>query len=134
MAGPIEKARAAGAADLAVTERGTAFGYGDLVVDMRAFARLRDATGAAVLFDATHSVQRPGRGPAGTSGGDRSAVPALLRAAAAAGADGFYVETHPHPDAAASDAACMWPLADLPRLIESALDVWHAVREDRVRA
>jgi 2-dehydro-3-deoxyphosphooctonate aldolase (KDO 8-P synthase) len=134
MAGPVEKARMAGAADVAVTERGTAFGYGDLVVDMRAFARLRDATGAPVLFDATHSVQRPGRGPRGASGGDRSVVPVLLRAAAAAGADGFYVETHPSPDAAPSDAASMWPLGELPQLIETALDVWHAVREGRVRA
>jgi len=134
MAGPVGKARAAGATTVAVTERGTAFGYGDLVVDMRAFARLRDATGAAVLFDATHSVQRPGRGPAGTSGGDRSMVPVLLRAAAAAGADGFYIETHPTPDTAPSDAASMWPLGELPQLVESALDVWHAGQGGRVRA
>jgi 2-dehydro-3-deoxyphosphooctonate aldolase (KDO 8-P synthase) len=134
MAGPVGKARAAGATDLAVTERGTTFGYGDLVVDMRTFARLRDVTGAPVLFDATHSVQRAGRGPDGTSGGDRSMVPVLLRAAAAAGADGFYVETHPTPDAAPSDAASMWPLGELPQLIEAALDVWHAGREGRVRA
>lgn len=134
LAGPVEKARAAGATSIAVTERGTAFGYGDLVVDLRAIPRLRDATGTAVLFDATHSVQRPGRGPAGVTGGDRSMVPVLLRAAAAAGADGFYVETHPTPDAAPSDAASMWPLADLPHLIESALDVWHAAQGGRVRA
>lgn len=134
MAGPVEKAREAGATSLAVTERGTAFGYGDLVVDMRVFGLLRDATGAAVLFDATHSVQRPGRGPGGASGGDRAMVPVLLRAAAAAGADGFYVETHPTPEAAPSDAASMWPLGELPQLVEGALDVWHAGREGRVGA
>ena len=134
LAGPVERARAAGATAIAVTERGTAFGYGDLVVDMRAMPRLREATGAAVLFDATHSVQRPGRGPGGGSGGDRAMVPVLLRAAAAAGADGFYVETHPTPDAASSDAASMWPLGDLAPLIESALDVWHAAQGGRVRA
>jgi len=70
----------------------------------------------------------------GGSGGDRAMVPVLLRAAAAAGADGFYVETHPTPDAASSDAASMWPLGDLAPLIESALDVWHAAQGGRVRA
>jgi len=134
MRGPVEKARAAGAAAIAVTERGTAFGYGDLVVDMRAFPRLRDATGVPVLIDATHAVQRPGQGPGGSSGGDRALVPVLLRAAAAAGADGFYLETHPDPGTATSDAASMWPLADLASLVESALEVWHAGRVDRVRA
>ena len=66
-----EGARAAGGGEVAVTERGTFFGYGDLVVDMRNFERLRAATGAPVIFDATHAVQRPGQGAAGASGGDR---------------------------------------------------------------
>jgi 2-dehydro-3-deoxyphosphooctonate aldolase (KDO 8-P synthase) len=133
MAGPVEKARAAGAAAVAVTERGTAFGYGDLVVDMRAFVRIREAAGCPVLFDATHSVQRPGHGPAGSSGGDRAMVPMLLRAAAAAGADGFYLETHPTPETAPSDAATMWPLGDLSALLEPALEIWHAGQGGRVR-
>ncbi|MDH4043153.1 MAG: 3-deoxy-8-phosphooctulonate synthase [Gemmatimonadota bacterium] len=132
MAGPVEKARAAGAAAVAVTERGTAFGYGDLVVDMRAFVRVREAAGCPVLYDATHSVQRPGRGPGGASGGDRAMVPLLLRAAAAAGADGFYLETHPSPAGAPSDAATMWPLDELSALLEPALEIWHAGQEGRI--
>jgi len=126
MAGPVAKARAAGANAIAVTERGSAFGYGDLVVDMRAFPRMKAATAVPVLFDATHSVQQPGRGPGGASGGHRALIPALLRAAIGAGADGIYLETHPDPDRAPSDGATMWPLAELPALIESALEVWHA--------
>ncbi|HKG32393.1 MAG TPA: 3-deoxy-8-phosphooctulonate synthase, partial [Gemmatimonadales bacterium] len=89
MRGAVEKVRSAGAPEVAVTERGTFFGYGDLVVDMRNFSRLRSATGAPVIFDATHSVQQPGQGDAGSSGGQREFIPTLLAAAAAAGADGF---------------------------------------------
>ena len=73
MPGAVEKVRAAGSSDVAVTERGTFFGYGDLVVDMRSFPRLRAATGAPVIFDATHSVQQPGQGEGGASGGLREA-------------------------------------------------------------
>jgi 2-dehydro-3-deoxyphosphooctonate aldolase (KDO 8-P synthase) len=128
MAGAVEKVRLGGAGDVAVTERGTAFGYGDLVVDMRSFARMKAACAAPVLIDATHAVQRPGQGPAGQSGGRREEVPAILMAAAAAGADGFYLETHPAPERAASDAATQWPLAELESLFERALEVWHASR------
>lgn len=128
MLGAVEKVQAAGAREVAVTERGTAFGYGDLVVDMRSFERLRSATGAPVLFDATHAVQQPGRGPGGASGGLRRHVPALLLAAAAAGADGFYLETHPDPARAGSDAATQWPLSELEELVSRALEVWHAAR------
>jgi len=131
LGGAVDKARAAGAGELAVTERGTFFGYGDLVVDMRNFAALRREAGVPVLFDATHAVQRPGQGVAGASGGAREHVPALLKAAAAAGADGFYLETHPDPASAPSDGATMWPLADLAGLLEQALDVWHAARGER---
>lgn len=115
-------------ADIAVTERGTFFGYGDLVVDMRTFARLKRATGVCVLFDATHSVQQPGRGPGGESGGNREHVPGLLLAAAAAGADGFFLETHPEPENSPSDRATVWPLGALGDLVERALEVWHAAR------
>ena len=131
MKGAAEKVRTAGGGDIAVTERGTAFGYGDLVVDMRGFERLRSATGAVVLFDATHAAQQPGRGANGASGGVREHVPALLMAAAAAGADGFFLETHPDPAAAPSDSATMWPSARLEELVERALAVWHAAREGR---
>jgi 2-dehydro-3-deoxyphosphooctonate aldolase (KDO 8-P synthase) len=129
MEGAVAKVRGAGASATAVTERGTFFGYGDLVVDMRCFARLRAATGTPVVFDATHAVQQPGRGVGGASGGAREHVPALLLAAAGAGADGFFLETHPDPEAAPSDGATMWPLAELEELVERALAVWHAARE-----
>jgi 2-dehydro-3-deoxyphosphooctonate aldolase (KDO 8-P synthase) len=130
MAGSVEKVRSGGTREVAVTERGTFFGYDDLVVDMRNFSRLRDATGAAVVFDATHSVQRPGVGEAGSSGGQREFVPALLAAAAVAGADGFFVETHPDPARALSDAATQWPLDRLPQLLDRTLDLWARAHGD----
>ncbi len=129
MAGAVEKVRAGGSADLAVTERGTFFGYGDLVVDMRNFERLRRATGAAVVFDATHSVQQPGQAPGGASGGRREGIPPLLAAAAVAGADGFFLETHPDPERAPSDAATQWPLDRLAELLDRTLDLWWRARE-----
>jgi 2-dehydro-3-deoxyphosphooctonate aldolase (KDO 8-P synthase) len=128
MRGAVEKVRSAGASELAVTERGTFFGYGDLVVDMRNFARLRDATGAAVVFDATHAVQQPGEGDGGSSGGRREFIPPLLAAAAAAGADGFFLETHPDPARALSDASTQWPLDRLAELVGQTLDVWGRAR------
>ncbi len=129
MAGAVEKVRGGGSADLAVTERGTFFGYGDLVVDMRNFSRLRRATGAAVVFDATHAAQQPGQGEAGATGGQREFIPQLLAAAAVAGADGFFLETHPNPARALSDSATQWPLEELPELIARTLAVWHQARE-----
>ena len=130
MTGSVEKVRSGGSREVAVTERGTFFGYGDLVVDMRNFSRLRDATGAPVIFDATHSVQRPGLGQAGASGGERELIPALLAAAAGAGADGFFLETHPDPARAPSDAATQWPLERLPDLLDRTLDLWARVHGD----
>jgi len=129
MGGAADKVRNSGSRDVAVTERGTFFGYGDLVVDFRNVAALRDATDAAVIYDATHSVQQPGRGPGGASGGRRDQIPALLAAAAAVGVDGFFIETHPDPDRALSDAATQWPLDRLDGMIERALAVWQAARE-----
>jgi 2-dehydro-3-deoxyphosphooctonate aldolase (KDO 8-P synthase) len=123
MRGAVEKVRSAGASEVAVTERGTFFGYGDLVVDMRNFARLRQATGAPVIFDATHSVQQPGLGQDGASGGQREFIPALLAAAAAAGADGFFIETHPDPARALSDAATQWPLERMSELVAQTLEI-----------
>jgi 2-dehydro-3-deoxyphosphooctonate aldolase (KDO 8-P synthase) len=128
MAGAVEKVKGSGSKDVAVTERGTFFGYGDLVVDMRSFARMREATGVPVIFDATHSVQQPGQGGGGTSGGLREHIPALIGAAAAAGADGFFLETHPDPAKAPSDAATQWPLAELEGLLQRTLDLWHRAR------
>lgn len=122
MAGAVEKLRRSGAPEVAVTERGTAFGYGDLVVDMRSFARLRAATGAPAYFDGTHSVQRAGRAD-GSSGGDPEHIPALVRAAVAAGCDGLYLETHPAPSRAPSDGSNMLPLASLPGLLRDVLAI-----------
>ena len=128
MRGAVEKVRSAGASEVAVTERGTFFGYGDLVVDMRNFVRLRQATGAPVIFDATHAVQQPGQGEGGASGGQREFIPPLLAAAAAAGADGFFLETHPDPARALSDAATQWPLDQLAELVGQTLDIWGRAR------
>ncbi len=128
MAGAVEKVRSGGGTDVTVTERGTFFGYGDLVVDFRSLERMRAATGVPVTYDATHSVQQPGQASGGASGGDRAMIPPLLLAAAAAGADGFFIETHPDPARALSDAATQWPLADLPALVARTLEVWRVSR------
>jgi 2-dehydro-3-deoxyphosphooctonate aldolase (KDO 8-P synthase) len=114
--------------EVAVTERGTFFGYGDLVVDMRAFVRMRAACDAPVIFDATHSVQQPGKGEGGASGGAREFVPPLALAAVAAGADGLFIETHPDPARAPSDGPNMLPLEALDRLVDRVLAVWRARR------
>ncbi|MDZ4257115.1 MAG: 3-deoxy-8-phosphooctulonate synthase [Gemmatimonadales bacterium] len=129
MAGAVAKVQSGGSGPVAVTERGTFFGYGDLVVDFRNIDRMREATGAAVIFDATHAVQQPGQGRDGASGGQRQFVPALLAAAAAAGTDGFYLETHPEPAEALSDAATQWPLHRLDDLIARTIGIWHAARD-----
>ena len=101
MAGVIGKLRAAGCKDILLTERGTTFGYHNLVVDMRSLAAMR-ALGVPVVFDATHSVQLPG-GLGKASGGQRQYVPYLARAAAAVGIDALFLEVHPDPDHALSD-------------------------------
>lgn len=113
---------------IATTERGSFFGYGDLVVDMRAFARMRAATGTPVIFDGTHSVQQPGKGEGGASGGLREFIPPLTLAAIAAGADGLFLETHPDPARAPSDGPNMLPLGELEALIRRAVAVWEARR------
>ena len=117
-----------GLSTVATTERGSFFGYGDLVVDMRSFVRMRAATDAPVIFDATHSVQQPGRGADGASGGLRECIPLLTLAAMAAGADGLFLETHPDPDHAPSDGPNMLPLGDMERLIRRAVAVWETAR------
>jgi 2-dehydro-3-deoxyphosphooctonate aldolase (KDO 8-P synthase) len=120
------KLEEAGAAEIWQTDRGTTFGYQNLVVDMRSFS-IMSANGHPTIIDATHSVQLPGAA-GGISGGQREFVPALARAALAAGANGVFLETHPNPEKAISDAASQIPLAELPALVESLLRVWQAVR------
>jgi 2-dehydro-3-deoxyphosphooctonate aldolase (KDO 8-P synthase) len=132
MAGAVSKVRGAqgaGRSEVAVTERGTFLGYGDLVVDMRSFSRMRDACECAVIFDGTHSVQQPGRGAGGTSGGLREFIPTLVASAIAAGADGLFLETHPKPDSAPSDGANMLPLDSLGALIDRAVAHWEIARQ-----
>jgi 2-dehydro-3-deoxyphosphooctonate aldolase (KDO 8-P synthase) len=135
MRGAVDKVRQghrdaghAGEAEVAATERGTFFGYGDLVVDFRAMPRMRVAANAPVIFDATHSVQQPGRGEGGTSGGAREFIPALTLAACAVGADGLFMETHPDPANAPSDGPNMMPLDQLDALVRRAVDVWTHAR------
>jgi 2-dehydro-3-deoxyphosphooctonate aldolase (KDO 8-P synthase) len=111
------KLRAAGCDDYFVTERGTTFGYHNLVVDMRGLALMRQA-GHRVIFDATHSVQRPG-GQGTSTGGDRSMAPVLARAATAVGIDGLFLETHPRPDESPSDGPNMIPLAQMEALLRT---------------
>jgi 2-dehydro-3-deoxyphosphooctonate aldolase (KDO 8-P synthase) len=127
MAGAVGKARAAGAGAVAVTERGTIFGYGDLVVDMRSFARMSAATGAPVIFDGTHSVQRPGMAD-GASGGDPRFIEPLVLAAMAAGADALFLEVHPQPEQAPSDGSNMLRIDRLADLLDRVLDVRAAAR------
>jgi 2-dehydro-3-deoxyphosphooctonate aldolase (KDO 8-P synthase) len=126
MAHVTAKLRQGGAAEIWQTERGTTFGYQNLVVDMRSFAIMK-RNGHPTVFDASHSVQLPGAG-GGRSGGERQYLPGLARAALAAGADGLFVETHPDPDHAISDGPNMVPLADFPALVAECLGVWKAVR------
>jgi 2-dehydro-3-deoxyphosphooctonate aldolase (KDO 8-P synthase) len=115
-----------GANEVWLTERGTTFGYHNLVVDMRSFEQMKE-TGHPVIFDATHSVQLPSGGD-GRSEGQREFVPALARAALAAGADGIFLETHPNPEKAISDGPNMVPLAELPSLVDQLIKVWKLTK------
>ncbi|HEX2778912.1 MAG TPA: 3-deoxy-8-phosphooctulonate synthase [Gemmatimonadaceae bacterium] len=130
MRGAVKKVRGAAenASEIAVTERGTFFGYGDLVVDMRGFMRMRAACDCAVIFDGTHSVQQPGRGEGEASGGAREFIPPLTLAAIAAGADGVFLETHPDPDNAPSDGPNMLRLDTLNSLVDRMLGLWSTLR------
>ncbi len=116
--GPVvEKLRAAGCERVMLTERGSSFGYHNLVVDFRSLPTMR-ALGCPVVFDATHSVQKPG-GNGTSSGGDRTLVPYLARAAAAVGIDALFLETHPRPDEALSDGPNSVPTSSLKELLKS---------------
>ena len=128
MAQGVEKARAAGATGVIVTERGTSFGYGDLVVDFRGIEIMK-RFGCPVFFDATHSVQRPG---GRETGGQREFLPVLGRAAVAAGVDGIFIETHPDPAKARSDRECQWPLADLKPLLLSFIKIRQSFADERL--
>ena len=124
MAYVIKKLEHAGANEIWQTDRGTTFGYQNLVVDMRSFS-IMAKNGHPTIIDGTHSVQLPGAAN-GISGGQREFVPQLARAALAAGANGVFLETHPNPAEAISDAETQLPLDELPKLIESLLRIWKA--------
>jgi len=123
----IQKVYAAGNEQVMLTERGTFFGYQDLVVDMRNIP-LMQANGVPVIYDATHSVQQPGQAQ-GISGGLRQMITPLCDAAMAAGADGIFIETHPNPTEASSDAATMLPLDGLQAFVERMLKWWTLRRQ-----
>ncbi len=122
----VAKARSAGGKHLLLTERGTTFGYNNLVADMRSIPMMKK-TGCPVIFDATHSVQLPGGG-GDKSSGQREFAPVLARSALAAGASGVFIETHPRPDSALSDGPNMIPLKEMPSVLKGMLKVFNAVK------
>ncbi len=125
----LEKIESTGNQSILLTERGTSFGYNNLVADMRSLVIMR-AMGYPVIYDVTHSLQLPG-GQGTSSGGQREFVSALARAGVAVGVDGLFMEVHPHPETALCDGPNSQPLNDLRPLLEqlSALD--HMVKEDK---
>jgi len=128
MGNVVDKAKAASKKDnILVCERGYSFGYGNLVSDMRSLAIMRDF-GCPVVFDATHSVQLPG-GQGTSSGGQREFIPVLARAAVASGISGLFMETHPDPDKALSDGPNAWPLGMMQELLETLVELDHAVKK-----
>jgi 2-dehydro-3-deoxyphosphooctonate aldolase (KDO 8-P synthase) len=119
-----EKARLAGAKKILLTERGTTFGYNNLVADMRSIPVMK-SFGFPVVFDATHSVQQPGGGGDRTTG-QREFAPVLAKAALAVGANGLFIETHPNPDKALSDGPNMIPLDEMAATLKSLLKIFNA--------
>lgn len=126
MANVVEKLREAGASGVILCERGSSFGYNTFIVDMTSIPQMQ-RYGCPVIFDATHSVQKPG-GNGASSGGSRGMVPYLAKAALAAGADGLFMEVHPDPDSALCDGPNMVALRDMAGFLDDALRVYEAVR------
>jgi 2-dehydro-3-deoxyphosphooctonate aldolase (KDO 8-P synthase) len=129
MAHAVQKCEAFGNPRVLLTERGTTFGYGRLINDMRAIPVMQ-GLGVPVIFDATHSVQLPG---GSKTGGERAMVPFLARAAVACGCDGLFFETHPEPERALSDGPNMLRLDDVPGLIRQLLRLRAALEETTTR-
>ena len=121
-----EKARLAGAKKIMLTERGTTFGYNNLVADMRSIPIMK-SFGFPIVFDATHSVQLPGGG-GDKSAGQREFAPVLAKAALAVGANGLFIETHPKPDEALSDGPNMIPLSEMNKTLKSLLKIYEAAK------
>jgi 2-dehydro-3-deoxyphosphooctonate aldolase (KDO 8-P synthase) len=127
MKNAVGKIRAAGNSQILLTERGTFFGYNRLVNDMTSIATMQKL-GCPVVFDATHSTQRPG-GLGSASAGRRELAPLLARAATAAGANGLFMEVHPNPDKALCDAECMLPLDQVEPLIRVCQSIFNTIRK-----
>lgn len=126
MQGVINKVREVGSEKVLLTERGSSFGYGNLVVDMTSLVEMR-RLGKPVVFDATHSVQKPSS-QQGITGGNREMVPHLMRAALAVGIDGLFLEVHPNPSAAISDAANQLFLSDIRTILTEAIAIDDVVK------
>ena len=124
----VEKVRSTGNEQILLTERGTCFGYNNLVSDMRSLVIMREL-GYPVIYDATHSVQLPG-GQGNVSGGERNMVIPLARAAVATGCDGLFLEVHENPEKALSDAATMLSIEALPNLLDQVLEIHRVVTTD----
>ncbi|GMV49289.1 MAG: 3-deoxy-8-phosphooctulonate synthase [Nitrospira sp. NTP2] len=131
MGNAVKKVEDSGNRRIILTERGSSFGYNNLVVDMRSFPIMR-RFGYPVVFDATHSVQLPGGGGT-TSSGQREFVEPLACAAAGAGCDGFFMEVHPDPDSALSDGPNMVQLGSLQALLERVVRIWDAAAAQPIR-
>ena len=121
----VDKVKAEGNNNVFLTERGASFGYHNLVVDIRSLPIMRQYS--PVIFDVTHSIQQPG-GLGGSSGGQREFAPFLARAAAAAGVDGFFIETHPKPEKALSDGPNMIPLSEMGDFLAMVHGFWKGQR------
>lgn len=124
----VEKVRQSGNSNVMLCERGTSFGYNTLVVDMTGLLVMKEF-GAPVIFDATHSVQKPG-GNGTSTGGNRDYVEYLAKAAIAVGVDGLFMETHPAPDSAKSDGPNMVPLGEMEVLLRKLIRVYDAVHTE----
>ena len=124
----VDKARHVQPAETWLTERGTTFGYGNLVVDPRSIAIMRDIS-SPVIIDASHGVQLPGAG-GGESSGQREYIPTIAKAGIAAGADGLFLETHPDPANALSDKDSQWPLQQFPELVLGCLRLWQFLKDE----
>ena len=125
MAGAVDKVRSADNDSVLLTERGTSFGYNRLITDFRGLVQMREL--APVVFDATHSIQEPA-GLGSASGGQREFALPLAKAAMAVGADALFIETHPTPETAKSDAACQIPLAEMARVLADCKRIFQAAR------
>jgi 2-dehydro-3-deoxyphosphooctonate aldolase (KDO 8-P synthase) len=130
MRAALDKVYSTGNRRVLLTERGTAFGYNNLVVDFRSLPILK-SLGCPVVLDVTHSVQLPG-GQGSCSGGQREFIPALARAGVAVGVDALFMEVHPHPDAAKCDGPNSWPLAEVPALWRELQALHRFLRKEKM--